>query len=127
MNQRKRPAGRRVGLLGRALVVVLAVVMAPVLPTLAAATEASTLGVVNINTASADELQLLPGVGPVRAQAILAERKHRGGYKRIEGLAEVRGIGESMLEKLRPHVILTGRTTARLNPDRSRSAPAGGH
>ena len=54
MNHRKQPARGRVGLLGRALVVVLAVVMAPVLPALAAATEASTLGVVNINTATVD-------------------------------------------------------------------------
>jgi comEA protein len=75
--------------------------------------KASTVGVVNINTASAEELQQLPGVGSVRATAILATRKERGGFKSVDELMEVKGIGPSMLEKLRPRVTLKGRTTAR--------------
>ena len=73
----------------------------------------TTVGVVNINTASVEELQLLPGVGPARAQAILAERKKRVRFNRIEDLASVRGIGDSMLDALRPHTVLVGPTTAR--------------
>ena len=86
----------------------------------------ATVGAVNINTATDVELQLLPGVGPVRAQAILAARKHQGVFKRIEDLAAIQGIGESMLEKMRPHIILTGRTTARLQARPLRRAPSGG-
>lgn len=76
-------------------------------------TAPSLSGVVNLNTASSDELQLLPGVGEVRAVAIVAMRKNRGGFKSVEDLLEVKGIGEAMLEKLRPHVTLNGKTTAR--------------
>ncbi len=78
----------------------------------AAAVEGIT-GQVNINTASSTELQLLPGVGEVRAGAILAVRKQRGGFKQIEDLLEVKGIGPEMLKRLRPYATLTGKTTAR--------------
>lgn len=71
-------------------------------------------GVVNINTASLDELQLLPGVGAVRAAEIVALRKQQGGFQKVEELESVRGIGPALLEKLRPHVVLTGKTTARV-------------
>ena len=70
-------------------------------------------GVVNLNTASPEELQLLPGVGEVRAVAIVAKRKERGGFKQVDDLLEVKGIGEAMLERMRPYVTLSGETTAR--------------
>ena len=69
-------------------------------------------GVVNINTASTEQLQMLPGIGEVRARAILSERKDRGGFKSVDDLREVRGVGDSLLERVRPFVTLTGRTTA---------------
>lgn len=79
---------------------------------LALATAASALsGVVNVNTASAEQLSMLPGVGPARAQAIVTLRKQRGGFKRVEDLLEVKGIGEASLAKLRPFVALEGKTT----------------
>ena len=86
----------------------------------------ATVGVVNVNTASAAELQLLPGVGPARAQAILTARKSKGVFKRIEDLAAIKGVGDSMLEKMRPHIILTGRTTARQEERPPRLAPSSG-
>ena len=70
-------------------------------------------GVVNLNTASAEELQLLPGVGEVRAVAIVARRNEQGGFKKVDDLLEVKGIGQAMLERMRPYVTLTGETTAR--------------
>ena len=73
----------------------------------------STLGVVNINTASAAELELLPGVGVQRAAAIVAMRQKRGGFGRPEDLIEVEGIGPAMLEQMRPHLATQGDTTAR--------------
>lgn len=70
-------------------------------------------GVVNVNTASPDELSLLPGIGAARAAAIVDVRKSRGGFQSIDELMDVKGIGPSMLERLRPHVTLKGKTTAR--------------
>jgi comEA protein len=78
----------------------------------AAESKPTVTGVVNVNTASREELQLLPGVGEVRAVAIVASRKQRGGFKKLDELLEVSGIGESMLQRMRPHVTLTGKTTA---------------
>ncbi len=72
-------------------------------------------GVVNVNTATVEELQLLPGIGEARAQAVVAMRKKRGGFKSVDDLLEVKGIGETGLDRLRPHLTLTGRTTARAN------------
>jgi competence protein ComEA len=75
----------------------------------AAASELS--GVVNVNTATAEELALLPGVGAVKAQAILEARQDRGSFRSVEELLEVRGIGPAALERIRSHVVLEGRTT----------------
>lgn len=58
-------------------------------------------GPVNINTASADELDTLPGVGPATAAAIIAHREQHGPFGSVEDLADVRGIGEAKLEALR--------------------------
>jgi competence protein ComEA len=71
-------------------------------------------GVVNVNTASVEELQLLPGVGEARARAIVDLRKQRGGLKSLEDLRDVKGIGDASLERLRPHVAFDGKTTAHL-------------
>jgi competence protein ComEA len=68
-------------------------------------------GVVNVNTATADELARLPGVGESKARAILDYRKERGAFKSVEQLREVKGIGDAALERMRPHVALEGKTT----------------
>ena len=54
-------------------------------------------GRVNLNTASAEELQSLPGIGEVRARAILDDRAERGPFRRPEDLTRVKGIGEGIL------------------------------
>ncbi len=74
----------------------------------------SLTGVVNVNTATLDELQLLPGVGESRARALIALRKQRGGFKSVNQLVDVKGIGPSSLERMRPIVALTGKTTAQV-------------
>jgi comEA protein len=81
------------------------------LPALAAGSTPQ--GKVNVNTATMQELQLLPGIGESRAEAMIEARKQRGGFESIEDLLEVSGIGERSLERLRPHVTLKGKTTAR--------------
>lgn len=71
-------------------------------------------GVVNVNTATSEELQLLPGVGESRARAIVEARKARGGFKSVEELVEVKGIGSSLLEQIRPFLVVNGKTTAQI-------------
>jgi competence protein ComEA len=71
-------------------------------------------GVVNVNTATLDELQLLPGIGEARARALIEARKQRGGFKQVDDLMEVKGIGPAGLERMRPFVRLQGQTTARV-------------
>jgi competence protein ComEA len=58
-------------------------------------------GLVDVNTATAEELDTLPGVGPATAQAILDAREQRGSFSSVEELLDVRGIGEAKLEALR--------------------------
>jgi len=61
-------------------------------------------GPVNLNNATIDQLDGLPGVGPATAQAIIAYREQHGPFATVESLAEVRGIGPAKLDSLRPLV-----------------------
>jgi len=72
------------------------------------------VGVVNINTATPEQLELLPGIGEARAKAVVAMRKQRGGFKSVDELTEVKGIGEVALKRLQPFVRTEGKTTAQL-------------
>ena len=78
---------------------------------LARAQKATLEGVVNINTASLEELRLLPGVGPARIRNILAYR-HKHPFRTVEELARIKGIGRKMVRHLRLHLAVTGPTTA---------------
>ena len=59
---------------------------------------------ININTASAAELEELPGIGPALARAIIDYRTANGPFRTIEELALVRGISLQMVDRLRPYV-----------------------
>lgn len=65
-----------------------------------------TAGKLNINTATAEQLESLPGVGPVTARAIVEYRKQNGIFRSVDDLLEVRGIGPKRLEQIRPYVIV---------------------
>jgi competence protein ComEA len=70
-------------------------------------------GVVNINTASAEQLQQLPGIGSTKAKSIVKHRKKQP-FKSVEDLAKVKGIGEALLSKIKNRVVTKGKTTAKV-------------
>ena len=59
---------------------------------------------INLNTATQAQLETLPGIGPTYAQAIIAERQARGGFKSVNELRNVRGIGDKRFSQLEPLV-----------------------
>ena len=59
---------------------------------------------VNLNTATSAQLETLPGIGPATAQRILEYRQKNSGFKKIEDLMNVRGVGEKSFLKLKPLV-----------------------
>jgi competence protein ComEA len=84
----------------------------PAPPGIAASAAAAPVGtgapptLVNINTAGQAELETLPGVGPVTAQAILRWRSENGSFTAVDDLLEVSGIGDATLAKIAPFVTL---------------------
>lgn len=70
----------------------------------AAATAPSNPSLLNLNTATQAEIELLPGIGPALASRIIEHRTSRGSFKSITDLDAVSGIGPKMIEKIRPLV-----------------------
>ena len=63
--------------------------------------------VINLNTATVDQLETLPGVGQKTAELIVEHRTKNGAFKRIEELMNVKGIGEKSFLKLKPLITVT--------------------
>ena len=65
-------------------------------------------GSININTASATELEALPGIGAKTAARIVEYRQKNGPFKKIEDLMNVRGVGEKNFLKLKAQISVSG-------------------
>jgi len=93
--------------LGAALATVL--IAAAIAPVLAAApkpaeAQKGPAAPVDLNTATPDALQAIPGIGEVIAERIVKWREANGPFHQVDDLMKVQGIGEKLLEKLRPYV-----------------------
>ncbi len=100
------------------LLAILALVLTLAAPTFAAA------GQVNVNTASAEQLSLLPKVGPSVAARIVEFRKENGPFKNVADLMLVRGIGEKTFEGMKGYVAISGDTTLKEKVSTPRQAKA---
>jgi len=97
----------------------------------ALAEKAKLEGVVNLNTATPEELSLIPGVGPARVRNILAYRRAHP-FRTVDELARIKGIGRKTIRHWRMHLAVGGPSTAQrvLRPDvpevgpSQKSAPA---
>jgi len=80
---------------------------------------------VEINRASATDLEALPGIGPVLARRIVAHREAHGPFHRPEELLAVRGIGPRLFERLQPYLVIDPRPASPRSPPPDTTADAG--
>ena len=74
-----------------------------------AKTAPASVGVVNINSASATDLEALPGIGAKTAARIVEYRQKNGPFKKVEELMNVRGVGEKNFLKLKPQISIAAK------------------
>jgi comEA protein len=77
-------------------------------------TRKSLAGKLNLNTATASELELLPGVGPTKADRVVAWRSKNGSFKRVVDLRRVKGFGRKSVDKLEPYLTVKEKTSLHL-------------
>jgi competence protein ComEA len=78
---------------------------------------------VNINTATSEELQQVPGIGPATAQKILQMRKSYGAFKSVDDLLAIRGLGSERLEKMPKYLTVGKPSPAKNGALPAKSAP----
>lgn len=80
-------------------------------------------GVINLNSATASQLDLLPGVGDKQAKAIVAYRQKQP-FARPEEVVKVKGFGKKKFDRLKPHLTVSGATTLAVAPGLPSAEPA---
>jgi comEA protein len=81
-------------------------------PKAAATATATATAPVNLNTATAEQLATIPGVGPRMAERIIDYRQKNGGFKKVEDLMNVSGVGEKSFLKMKPLITVTAPKTS---------------
>jgi len=79
---------------------------------------------VNLNTATSEELQPVPGIGPATADKILQMRKSYGAFKSVDDLLATRGLGPKRLEKMRKYLIVGKPAAAKPTTPSAKSTPS---
>lgn len=74
-------------------------------------------GKLNINEASGQDLSLLPGIGEKTSHRIVKYREELGGFKTIEQMRRVKGIGDAVFNKIRDYLTMTGKSNLRVFMD----------
>jgi comEA protein len=78
---------------------------------------------VNLNTATSEQLQQVPGIGPATADKILKMRKSYGPFKSVDDLLAIRGLGPKRLEKMRKYLTTGKSATPKPASSTAQSAP----
>ncbi|HKN86217.1 MAG TPA: helix-hairpin-helix domain-containing protein [Nitrospiraceae bacterium] len=81
-------------------------------------------GKLDLNRATAEELQSLPGIGPVLAQRVVEQRTAHGRFHTVDDLQDVKGIGKKRMDQLRPLVMVDLATKTEPNQERKIKAKA---
>lgn len=72
------------------------------------------VGVLNLNTATEEQLQMLPGIGPKKAARVVEYRARRGRFKRVRDLRRVKGFGFKTVRKIAIHLTVEGPNTLKI-------------
>jgi len=92
-------------------------------PTVLGAKKKPPLKPVNINSATSEELQQVPGIGPATAEKILQMRKSYGAFKSVDDLLAIRGLGQKRLDKMRKYLTVGKPAAAKPAPLPAKSIP----
>ena len=104
--------GVSLGVVGVVIVLAMGVAHAAQKPSSPSRPAPVAANLVNLNTATVAQLESLPGIGAKTAQRIIEHRQKNGGFKKIEELMNVRGVGEKSFLKLKPLITVGPATPA---------------
>ena len=123
LNQKEKKTMRKSHLIVLS-VILIATISSAAMAADSAPVAAPITGIVNLNTADAAQLAMLPRVGAKAAQRILDYRKEHGNFKKASDLMQVKGFGEKSFERLAAYVTVEGKTTlsAKVHTTRARKS-----